>query len=295
MAVFDCFTYFDELDVLELRMRELWDCVDVFVAVEANITFAGAPKPYWLTEHVATLGSLAEKLRIFRVDDLPVARTNRWPTEIRQRNAIRDALREIGAQPSDTILLSDVDEIPRADAVRAAAALLEDDQVLAFELDVFWYRLDLLFAERTDWRPSRACRGALLDVLTPSEIRAMYRPPETVLGDAGWHFSYLAPRGGSDDLVQRKLAAFSHHEVTAVRGVDWPQGHRALTTHLGDLLMPVDVDRLPAGVRADRARWEPFRQFPDGPSPADLRAFRAARSKRFWDRQWRRASRARNF
>ena len=119
----------------------------------------------------------------------------------------------------------------------------------------------------------------------------MYRADDCVLPDAGWHFSYLAPRGHSDELVQRTLAAFSHHEVGAVSGVDWPQGRRSFTTHMGDLLMPVDDDVLPRCVRADPARWERFRQFPDGPSPADLRAFRTAQSKRLWIRLWNRAVR----
>ena len=281
MAVLDCFMFFNEFDVLELRLTELQDVVDCFVAVEASTTFAGEPKPCSLTERVADLGVLARKLEVFCVEDLPVASVNRWPTEILQRNAIGAALARVGAHADDTVLVSDVDEIPRAAAVARADALLVDDQVLAFELDQYWYRLDLLLADWRRWPHARACRGALLDALTPSEIRAMFRSPDCVLPDAGWHFSYLAPRGQAGEVVHRKLTSFSHHEVGPVDGGEWPKSrHGALTTHMGELLLPVFEDRLPRCVRDDPARWERFRQFPGGPSSADVRAFHLMRTLR---------------
>ena len=43
--LFDCFTFFNELDPLELRLRELDALVHRFVLVEAPQTFTGRPKP----------------------------------------------------------------------------------------------------------------------------------------------------------------------------------------------------------------------------------------------------------
>lgn len=292
MAVLDCFMFFNEFDVLRLRMTELQDVVDRFVAVEATVTFAGERKPCTLTERAAELGPLGRKLEVFCADDLPVASVNRWPTEIRQRNAIATALTRVGAQPDDTVLISDVDEIPRAEAVARARTLLVDDQVLAFDLDQYWYRLDLLLAEWRHWPHARACRRALLDVLTPSEVRAMFRSSDCVLPDAGWHFSYLAPRGGADVVVRRKLASFSHHEIGPIADCEWPEErHGALTTHMDELLLPVSDDRLPQCVRADPERWARFRQFPQGPSRVDVRAFHRTRARRRARRLWRRALR----
>jgi beta-1,4-mannosyl-glycoprotein beta-1,4-N-acetylglucosaminyltransferase len=292
VAVLDCFTFFDEFDVLELRLTELHDVVDRFVAVEASTTFAGDPKPYLLKERASGLGVLAEKLEVHCVDDLPVARVNRWPAEIRQRNAIRDALVAIGAHPDDTVLVSDVDEIPRAEAVARADARLVDDEVLALGLDQYWYRLDLLVAEWRHWPKPRVCRRALLDAVSPSELREMYRPAECTLPDAGWHFSYLAPSGQGGEVVQRKLAAFSHHEVGPVDGGEWPRAHgRALITHMDELLLPVSDDHLPQCVRLSPDRWDRFRQFPAGPSRADVRAFHRLRNQRRVQRLVRQARR----
>jgi len=46
MKVYDCFPFFNELDVLEIRLKELWDVVDVFVLAESNLSHSGKPKEY---------------------------------------------------------------------------------------------------------------------------------------------------------------------------------------------------------------------------------------------------------
>ena len=45
MKVIDCFPFFNELDLLEIRLNELKDVVDVFVLTEAPFTFTGREKP----------------------------------------------------------------------------------------------------------------------------------------------------------------------------------------------------------------------------------------------------------
>ena len=44
MKIYDCFTFYNEFDLLELRLRETSDLVDYFVVVEANTTFQNQPK-----------------------------------------------------------------------------------------------------------------------------------------------------------------------------------------------------------------------------------------------------------
>jgi beta-1,4-mannosyl-glycoprotein beta-1,4-N-acetylglucosaminyltransferase len=50
MKVFDCFTFYKEFDLLELRLEELWDAIDYFVIAEAGHTHQGQPKPYHLLD-----------------------------------------------------------------------------------------------------------------------------------------------------------------------------------------------------------------------------------------------------
>ena len=51
MTIFDTFTFYNELDLLELRLNILGDVVDYFVINEANITFTGKPKPLYYQEN----------------------------------------------------------------------------------------------------------------------------------------------------------------------------------------------------------------------------------------------------
>src|ERR1700754_3840915 len=61
----------NELDLLTLRIEELWNQIDTFVVVEANATFAGQPKPLFVREHWSQFESYSEKLVYRSVTDLP--------------------------------------------------------------------------------------------------------------------------------------------------------------------------------------------------------------------------------
>ena len=52
MKIYDCFTFFNELDLLEIRLNELNDVVDYFVIVEGKKTFQNNPKPLFLLENI---------------------------------------------------------------------------------------------------------------------------------------------------------------------------------------------------------------------------------------------------
>jgi len=54
MKIFDCFLFFNELELLELRLMTLHDVVDYFVLVEANKTFTDKPKDFRTTHCVST-------------------------------------------------------------------------------------------------------------------------------------------------------------------------------------------------------------------------------------------------
>ena len=51
MTIFDTFTFYNELDLLELRLNILGDVVDYFVINEATITFTGKTKPLYYFEN----------------------------------------------------------------------------------------------------------------------------------------------------------------------------------------------------------------------------------------------------
>lgn len=112
--IYDCFTFFNELELLELRLHELAGVVDKFVLVEATQTHTNRPKPLHYQENRARFGAFHGQIIHVVVEDLPVS-ADPWVPENFQRNCIARGL--TACRPDDFVLVSDLDEIPRARAV----------------------------------------------------------------------------------------------------------------------------------------------------------------------------------
>ena len=116
--IHDCFTFYNELELLQLRLNELAGVVDKFVLVEATRTFTNKPKPLFFQENRARFREFESRITHVIVEDSPNV-ADPWAVEHFQRNCISRGL--TGCQPDDWILISDVDEIPRATTVGQVA------------------------------------------------------------------------------------------------------------------------------------------------------------------------------
>ena len=230
--LYDCFTFFNELDVLEIRFAELADVVDHFVIVEAARSFTGKPKPLYFAENAARYAACKDKIIHVVVDDMPVDAPDAWSREYFQRNAIARGLR--GTAADDVIMLSDADEIPRASVIRGIMADgLARGGIVFLELDHFCYRMNLK-ASGFKWRKGtrliekrhlgppqdfralrirsqpKAWRTNIDPVRLRLDIRRRFGRWLTPLfiADAGWHFSYM----GDNDAIRLKVQSFSHQE-----------------------------------------------------------------------------------
>ncbi|MBF0160509.1 MAG: tetratricopeptide repeat protein [Magnetococcales bacterium] len=125
--IYDCFTFFDEFDMLDIRLHHLWDYVDRFVLVEADHTHRGQPKEFifdknkerfsWASSKIIHVkANLSVAGRNFSRSSALNERDDNWKTEHDQRNAIMEGLRS--ARDDDLILISDLDEIPSHAAMR---------------------------------------------------------------------------------------------------------------------------------------------------------------------------------
>ena len=73
MKIFDCFCFLNELELLELRLMELYDTVDYFVISEANKTHAGNPKEFIFEKNKKRYKKYLDKIIYVKVTDLPTA------------------------------------------------------------------------------------------------------------------------------------------------------------------------------------------------------------------------------
>ena len=119
--VIDAIIFSIELDLLEIRLIELWLYVDVFLILEGNVTFKGLPKSMIFQEHRERfMGKSKDSIQrhhIFNDGESKDVREG-WTNEPATRQVITNLLRDtIHAADSDLIMESDVEEIPSASTI----------------------------------------------------------------------------------------------------------------------------------------------------------------------------------
>lgn len=205
--VYDCFQFYNELDLLDLRLAELNDVVDHFVLVEAKYTHAGAPKPLYFAENKARFAAYADKIIHIVVDDDPGGFA--WVREAYQREAISRGL--VNADAADLVIIGDADEILRPDVVtRMRHSGADGPALFAPHLDISLYFLNLRAPD--PWISVAAASWSLVRRVGANNMRylAKQRIGETI-AHAGWHFTWM---GGIDRFLA-KMAAFAHREMVA--------------------------------------------------------------------------------
>ncbi|ACJ01358.1 N-acetylglucosaminyltransferase [Rhodospirillum centenum] len=258
----DCFIFFNELDVLEIRLRELAGVVDRFVLVEATHSFRGHPKDLVFAANRARFAPYLDRITHVVVDDMPCD-PDPWVNERFQRNAIARGLH--GAAPDDIVVVSDVDEIPRASVM----AELRGTPFKAAGLRMRLYYVRLNYqnlvgsASHAVWsvaQPFARFRSAQAarDLRPALDAADGALPPgHLVLPDAGWHFSYL----GDKERILNKVRNFSHAEIdtAALEALDIDGLMRSGTDLLGRGGMVWGVvpggHGLPDAVLADPDRY----------------------------------------
>jgi beta-1,4-mannosyl-glycoprotein beta-1,4-N-acetylglucosaminyltransferase len=219
--VYDCFCYFNEDMLLELRLKTLWDVVDVFVLVEATHQHSGHAKP--LNFQSDRFKAYSSKLRYLVSTECPGGRTDPWANERAQRNAISKGLHD--AQPEDRIIISDLDEIPTPTAIsRYNPRKLRGDfqqQYLSYYLnnrlieparERIWHGSKITlyrhFATFFEGR-AQSVRSFKSKGLLRSLKRTWFRTFNThEIPDGGWHFTWVMTTQG----IVEKMQATTHQE-----------------------------------------------------------------------------------
>lgn len=210
--IYDCFTFFNELELLEIRFEELYDVVDYFVLVESDFTFMNNPKPYHFEENKERYARFLDK--VIHIKSNSNCYENPWDNEHFQRNSILDGI--VDASPDDIIIISDVDELIRPSVL--GDILQSDSNLFLFEMPSFFYKFN--FVETAVIYPWSMASNALavkeLDPETMRKLRLQYfrrdpafferYPNFTLIQDAGWHFGYL----GDNEFVKNKFNNYSH-------------------------------------------------------------------------------------
>ena len=231
MKIFDCFMYFDEDIVLDVRLNYLDKYIDQFIIIESEYNHKGEKRTPLFD--INKFKRFENKIKYILTNDIPPGIENlkvddnkseiyrksifnAWKRENLQRNHISEGLSD--AQEEDWVIISDLDEIPNLSEIKLKNI---NDNFVFFKQDMMYYKFNLRLENYT-WIGSKACKMKNLE--SPQWIRDIKdrkynwwrvdtyfskRKYSNILfvENGGWHFSYLKkPKD-----IEKKLKSYLHH------------------------------------------------------------------------------------
>ncbi len=229
MKIFDCFQFFDEDMMLDLRLNILDKYVDKFVIVENLFMHSGKKKKQ--NFRIEKYKKFEKKIEYILVDKLPenlvdissvpkkqktnTVIDNTLKIEHNQRNKISEGLKD--ASDDDLVLISDVDEIPKLKDIKNKI----NKKIICFNQKMFCYKFNLAF-ENTRWIGTKAVlKKNLLNAQWLRDVKDRQYPLWRIdilfdkmkynniqfINDGGWHFTNLR----TPEQLEIKLKNFGHH------------------------------------------------------------------------------------
>ena len=196
--IVDTFQFFNELDVLEMRLKNLDQHVDIFVLAESRETHAGNPKPLYYELNQDRFKPWAHKIRHIICPPCPTS--GLWYREKHQRDCVLLGFDNV---PDDaTVMISDVDEIP--DMTRVIQ--LEKSKTHSIHMWMFEFSFDYMFTGEP-WFGTVVTNAKAFRQLRPNFFRDNRWTFSRVMY-AGWHCSSF----GDANHVWHKLQNYAHAE-----------------------------------------------------------------------------------
>ena len=149
MKIYDCFSYWDEDLLLDLRLNILNDYVDYFVIVEGNKTWQNNPKK--LKFDINKFSNFKKKIIYIPVVDMPGG-DDPYLRENFQRNCMLRGLKS--SSEEDVIIIYDLDEIPNPKKINNFDP---KKRFAVFKQKHFYYKLNLQSENHPHWYGSRIC------------------------------------------------------------------------------------------------------------------------------------------
>ncbi len=234
MKIFDCFQFFDEEMLLDLRLNILDKYVDKFVITEANYMHNGKPKK--LNFDINKFSKFKDKIIYIVVDEQPSDLfkieekdndeqdtkgqkliLNGYKRDNYQRQMAYKALDKI--DPDDWIIINDIDEIPNLKNLDFRKI---KNKLLIFKQKIFFYKFNLMYPS-VFWHGSKACKKK--NFISPQWLRDLKHKKYPLWrvdilfskkkyndilykNDGGWHFTNIK----TAEDIEKKLLNYTHHD-----------------------------------------------------------------------------------
>ena len=229
--IYDCIPFFNELDILKLRMQILSPYVDKFVLEESTVTFSGKQKEMLFAKNREMFREFEDKIVYIAVDNSPMSGVTTHERDKFQKNQLIRGLQ--ACRPDDIVIFSDVDEIPKPETLQKILREFDPHKIYHLAQRMFYCFLDMeevsgnLLSitgefpgiKQKQWLGTKICSFAnlpeegivYLREVSPGDRRSVR------VADGGWHFGYM---GGDRDVAKRigdKVQAAAHQEYNKSR------------------------------------------------------------------------------
>ena len=215
MNIYDCFMYFDEDLLLNLRLHTLDKYVKKFIITEATYTHNGSKKK--LQFDINNFKKFKDKIIYIAVDTLPPDLLpltegeaehkrgeklilNGMARDYFQRESLSKGIQE--AKENDLIIISDLDEIPNLSSLNFSKI---GNEIIIFKQKMYYYKFNLLY-EEFKWFGSKAIKKK--NFISPQWLRNIKSKKYPFwrfdiffskkkysdlyfVNDGGWHFTCL--------------------------------------------------------------------------------------------------------
>ena len=231
MNIYDCFMYFDEDLLLDIRLNSLNKFVKKFVISESTYTHSGSKKK--LNFNIDNFKKFKDKITYIVVEDQPKNIMNLTENETEEKRGEKLILNGMArdyyqrenlikgikdANNDDLILISDLDEIPYLNNLNYSKI---NNQIIIFEQKMFYYKLNLLY-EDYNWLGTRGIKKK--NLISPQwlrNVKGRNYPKWRVdilfsqkkysnilfIKNGGWHYTFLK----TAEELEKKLLNFAHH------------------------------------------------------------------------------------
>ena len=225
--IYDCFPFFNELDLLDLRLNTLDQYVDYFVISESQLTFSGKEKPLYYSENKHLFEKFQHKIihNIVPAGDLTL---NSFERDVYQKDSLKHVLSS--CSDDDIIIFSDLDEIPNPERLPEIFANFNSDNVYHLAQRNFYFYVNyeetsgslLSYTGEFDsikdkkWLGTKICSYKIVKGIPISHLRW---PQMKAIGirieNGGWHFTYMGGEKSEDIVskIQHKIKSSSHQEL----------------------------------------------------------------------------------
>ena len=200
--IYELFNFYNEFDMLELKLQEHYQHVDHFIICESNRSSTQVPKEYRLKKELdSRYAQWRDKITLLEFDATGLK--SGWPTFNAQRNY---QIQNQNFNPNDILLFSDLDEflLPADWQWIKQLTPAKIKNVIRFEAELYWCYADMK-------HNVKQCCISLVTGATlkqPAELRkqnpeqiSQASPPEWIVKQGGVHLSWFV----NEEQIKEKI------------------------------------------------------------------------------------------